>query len=261
MADWPEGVTEAKVVASIDGILRREDWDQLSVKVVLKKLEAELVASGADGSLRAHKKFVKTAVDDAMARILAEGSEPGGGGAAGAPKPTQLETPADIPEPPAEAEAEEEAAPAPAPPEAAPEVDSAPGSAPAPEAVPGADVDADDAPARKKRRVDEDEDESAAAAEGEEDEDEEEEDEDAAVVVGKPTRKADGKLFYTQMKKRNEAYSIGQVWACITRGGGGPSAAGWARERGPRYVRTRAREPKHQLSPSRRFSPPTCAPS
>ena len=40
---------------------------------------------GADGSLRAHKKFVKAAVDTAMARILAEGGTGGGPDAASTP--------------------------------------------------------------------------------------------------------------------------------------------------------------------------------
>jgi hypothetical protein len=246
---WPEGVTEAKVVASIDNILRREHWDELSVKVVLKKLEAELVADGADGSLRAHKKFVKAAVDDAMARILAKGGGSGGGGAAAAPTPSQPEAPADPPalDAPAAAEADDETAPAPpeAAPESAPEADSAPAAAPV--RRPASDADADEAPARKKRRVADKGDEGTAgggeegAAEGDGEEQEEQEDADAAVVVGKPTRKADGKLFYTQMKKRSETYSVGQV---------GKAGLSLERGSGPRGERSSGRRSAAVFTPS-----------
>ena len=71
-------ISERTLNAAIDRLLRREDWDTISVKVVLQMLETELTP-GADGSLRAHKEFVKAAIDKAMARIIVEGGMGGGG--------------------------------------------------------------------------------------------------------------------------------------------------------------------------------------
>jgi len=215
MAEWPAGVTEALVLSAIDGILRREDWDTVSVKVVLKKLE-ELVPGGAENSMRPHKKFVKVAVDDAMARILAEQGQAGEADSA-------------------EAEAaEEEADPAAASDGEAPDQEAAPadgaGAVEEEEAADEHPAEAETAvaegePAKKKRRVVDGDGDAAAAAgskaavggsavAGEEAEGEDAEDmkpdADAAVVVGKPTHKADGKLFYGAMKMRNESYAVGQ---------------------------------------------------
>jgi len=213
--NWPAGLTDESVNAAIDRLLRREDWDTISVKVVLRMLETELLP-GADGSLRAHKKFVKASVDTAMARILAEGGTGGGGAAEDAPM------------------------------EAAPEA-----AAEAEPAAPAQDGAGSEEPARKKRKMEEAEDGGPSAAgpsppgeggegEGEgggakaegggeggkpdggsgeesegsegsgEEESESEEDEEAAVAVGRPSHRADGKVFYRQMKKGGETYEVGQ---------------------------------------------------
>lgn len=294
--------SEALVLEEIERILRTEDWDTISVKLVLKKLEQKL-AHGAEGSLRPHKKLVKAAVDEAMARILAEGarqSDPASAGVGaegdrveGGPAPTIQDAPphaADSHEEatPSEQKAEEEGwngveqpvrqqrttdeerttgeerpteevrstvieqplgepvTSADKPVDTQAEVEGhveAPAALAVQEDMASAPPDEEasthaDSPAHKRRRLvaidDDDDDEKgpettsapATAAdgskeektaddddedEGDEDEDEEEEaDADAAVVLDKAIRKADGKLFYSQMKKQGETYSVGQ---------------------------------------------------
>lgn len=55
----PGGLTTQAISDGIDKILRTGNWDEITVKVVLRKLEQQLLPPDSDGALKAHKKFVK----------------------------------------------------------------------------------------------------------------------------------------------------------------------------------------------------------
>ena len=62
----------ARLEAAIDRLLRRESWETITIKIVLRMLEAELLPAGSDAPLKPFKKYIGTAVDEAMARITEE---------------------------------------------------------------------------------------------------------------------------------------------------------------------------------------------
>ncbi|KAJ1630520.1 hypothetical protein T492DRAFT_1002409 [Pavlovales sp. CCMP2436] len=67
-------VSEAILAPAVEQLLRTEDWDTVTVKLIMRKLE-ELLADGAElpaGWIQPHKKLVKQLVDSTMAAILAE---------------------------------------------------------------------------------------------------------------------------------------------------------------------------------------------
>ena len=69
---WPEPLTDEVVEAAIDRLLRRESWETITIKIVLRMLAAELLPAGSDAPLKPFKKYIGTAVDEAMARITEE---------------------------------------------------------------------------------------------------------------------------------------------------------------------------------------------
>ena len=66
----PSIVTEGRIESSVEALLRAESWDELTVKVVMRKLEQGEELAG--GTLKPHKKLVKEAVDAMMKKIMTE---------------------------------------------------------------------------------------------------------------------------------------------------------------------------------------------
>ena len=65
--ELPAGLTEEKILAFIENLLRTGNWDEITIKVVLRKLEAEYLPEG--GSLQPHKKWVKEVVNSKIMMI------------------------------------------------------------------------------------------------------------------------------------------------------------------------------------------------
>ena len=51
-------VTESEITEGIEQLLRTEDWDTITVKVVLRRLEAQLLPDQPE-ALKPHKKIIK----------------------------------------------------------------------------------------------------------------------------------------------------------------------------------------------------------
>lgn len=106
-------ITPEVLAPAVEALLRTEDWDTVTVKLIMRKLETAL-ADGADlapGWIAPHKKLIKQIVDDKMTAILAErngeageasagASEPGGPAIAGTAAAPAAEQPARQAEPP-----------------------------------------------------------------------------------------------------------------------------------------------------------------
>ena len=202
----PSIVTEGRIESSVEALLRAESWDELTVKVVMRKLEQGEELAG--GTLKPHKKLVKEAVDAMMKKIMTEreaqtSAEAAATEAEKPPEPTAPE--ADNAMDTAEATAPAEASEAPAASEEPAPEDEAPRKKKQ-KVIEEPDDEPDDEPAAKEEAPAEEE----AKEEEEEAEEEEEEDPDAAQTVGKPTHKADGKVFYQKMIKDDKELAVGQ---------------------------------------------------
>ena len=68
----PGGVTTEAIADAVDEILRTSNWDEVTIKLVLAKLEKILLPAGSAGMLKPHKKAIKLEVDTAMQRIIDE---------------------------------------------------------------------------------------------------------------------------------------------------------------------------------------------
>ena len=66
MTELVGGITNLDVIAAIDGLLLVENWDDITVKVVLRRLEQQLLPDHPEGVLKPHKKFVKEVLDPGM---------------------------------------------------------------------------------------------------------------------------------------------------------------------------------------------------
>ena len=192
-------------------LLSNESWDVLTLKVVLARLEQDLLPQQPPGTLKPFKKGIKVEVDNLMQRMMT--TPP-----ANSPGAQHLGEEAEITAQQPLSTSQHSAT-------SQPEEDS---------------VDERQAPAAKRQRTavdegvrdqidsvpearagDEQQPKSDAPHEGETqgatdeiDEDEEEEDEDddpdAPRVIGKSTAKQDGKTFYRRMTKGDDELRIGQ---------------------------------------------------
>ena len=235
----PSLLTLERLREGLETLLQTESWDILTLKVVLTRLEQQLLPQQPPGTLKPYKKGIKAEVDTLMKRMLTGDAK----------------SPAPDPPAPAEAAQKDDAQPAmkrqrassagepiePTVKEDAAEAmqEDAAGEE---EALVDEEEQEDEAPRKKRRpKAEEDEevngdgDEEAATSEGkkkddeeekeaeeaaededededkDEDEDEDEdEDPDAPRVTGKPYLKTDGKMFYRQMFKGETELRVGQ---------------------------------------------------
>ena len=58
--ELPAGLTEEKMLAFIENLLRTGNWDEITVKVVLGKLEAEFLPEGGRSSRRSWSRRAST---------------------------------------------------------------------------------------------------------------------------------------------------------------------------------------------------------
>ena len=193
--------------SGLETLLKTESWDILTLKVVLLRLEQQLLPQHPPGTLKPFKKAIKAEVDAQMKRML---ETPAAEEAAAEEAPAAAEEEAAAP---AEEEAlvEEEAVDEEAEEEEAVEE----------EAVVEEAAEDDDEPKIKRRKVadedEEDDDEEKPRAEGDDDDDEddddddEDEDPDAPQVAGKPISKSEGKVYYRKMIiKGSDELRLGQ---------------------------------------------------
>ena len=236
----PEGISKDDIFGVVDAMLRTESWDDITLKVVMARVEAQLNAGAEGGWLKPFKKMVKEAVDQGMKAILAN-RETAAAAAASVPSPAKAsEVKASEPKAKAEPKAKEpkakepkakapkgdaKAAKASGPPSKRQKIAREPDSdeeaeaeqpaarADEPKAEPEAEAEAEaegeaEGEGGAERMDAEDEQPDAAAAEGEDSD--ESEDEDTPKLVGKPTHKAEGKLYHQKFQKGDEVYTIGQ---------------------------------------------------
>lgn len=68
----PGGLEPDQIYEAIETLLRSESWEELTMKVILAKLEASLLPQYPPGTLKPHKKLVKERVDTLMKALMAE---------------------------------------------------------------------------------------------------------------------------------------------------------------------------------------------
>ena len=68
----PGGLEPDQIYEAIETLLRSESWEELTIKVILAKLEASLLPQHPPGTLRPHRKLVSERVDALMKALMAE---------------------------------------------------------------------------------------------------------------------------------------------------------------------------------------------